>query len=189
MFKPHTSPAPRDLSGPPQHCWSCEHIRAQSLVTHPEGTHRAQPELFQALARARYCTCKAHDDDSIRKFSPLLLLLPPSVLAPKHCPTCSLPHPAANDVTITHHLPTDLLLQLFMQLPGATMQQGSVQPCTRPQLLLPGPGLERQREGREWMVLAAGLSLHVTTCPPSRALWKEHILHAPDNYYNKFWFH
>lgn len=38
---------------------SCEHFPAQSLVTHPEGTHRAQPELPQALARARYCTCKA----------------------------------------------------------------------------------------------------------------------------------
>lgn len=38
------------------------------------------------------------------------------------------------------------------------------------------------------MVLAAALSLHVTTCPPSRALERAHPAH-PRYYYNKFWLH
>lgn len=61
-----------------------------------------------------------------------------------------------------------------------------MQLCLRPLFLLPGPGLEK--EGREWMVLAAVLSLPVTTCPPSRALERAHPAH-PRYHYNKFWFH
>lgn len=53
---------------------SCEHLPTQSLVTHPEGAHKACAEY------------------PVRKFSPLLLLLCSPVPAPKHCPTCSLDH-------------------------------------------------------------------------------------------------
>lgn len=69
-----------------------------------------------------------------------------------------------------------------MHLPGGTTQQRSVQPCLRSLLLLPG-----QRERREWMALVPVSSLHVSACPPSRALERAHPAH-PRYYYNKFCF-